>query len=1109
MAKKLNSNAQEKGNKISVPTQNNLSKIINAQIEDYDKIIKQLIKTASAYDNYKTVLESIENYRIIVNQIFSNNGIIMSMIRVMESIDAEKSNKNIAGIKQFVGSLEGLINFISNKVAGISVSASTLDLTILEKTYTKVVTAIEQTMQILGSIKINWFLPIKLFFIRLQFWFVRDFIDGIGNDALTIGAGLANVIKAFAKFKLLEVVTNSLEQVFDNILNMKIRLFKLWWKSWKIKRALKILLKIIKTVANFDTQPAMIIRAAISILTLNIIFRSLRSVIENIRNTKIGLKFHWKLWRFKRVFIKLTRLINVFKRIDSKAITPARLKAFLSLFVIVATMSYMLRIIRRAKVGLWTLFKLSMFRLAIKKIARLMQVFNSIRIRPTMMQKLNKIKKFIKRLTKLFNTIALSTPAILISILAIPVLVGAMLLLKLGLKIIYKIVNSAARGAKKAIRKLSIIMTFITMMSIMMVILAVVSAIVVSAAVPILLFFGIFVVVLIGIIAIGYLALAVSAVLTPAIAGIGIITLAITMLVILALMLKALESIKLDKELITNNVDTILDCAFAIISAIFNRDDDTKSKQSDKTWLESVIGFFGSSLGSIIQAIMSVAFLAIVIAAVFLITLIALQLRLIQCLDLDPEKIKSNVRVVIDSSLLIIDTIFNRPDTDSTKSDKSWLGSLLEYIDGPLTVIKAIMAVAFLAVVIAAISLIVLISLQLRLLQCLDLDAEKIKSNVKIVIDTAQMVIDVLFNHPDSESQKSDKDWLGSFLEYIGGPFKIIKAIMAVAYLATVILVIGLMQLIARQLYDISKIDLPSDITAKVNQILICADQVVDALINREDTLKGQEDGKKKGFLSTIFSGIGDALSFMSSIAWVASALCAVGMVSQIAKYLEDIKNFEKADNIMTNTTLICNTADNVIKQIDRLGSSVDIDDFEDRLEMLEDVYDVMEDLGDLSKSEVENIEKATKSYINLIESVNTMDVARVNATTGMFKQMANFSETINGNFEKLAEALSEKLMPVLEDLKEIVSGVPNKIDVGFQNTSASIAAANSATSKENVEAQIKRENPNMSKEDLDKAVQNRLNEKAKADAHGVEAKLDDLISLLKGFNGQVKVKTI
>jgi hypothetical protein len=56
--------------------------------------------------------------------------------------------------------------------------------------------------------------------------------------------------------------------------------------------------------------------------------------------------------------------------------------------------------------------------------------------------------------------------------------------------------------------------------------------------------------------------------------------------------------------------------------------------------------------------------------------------------------------------------------------------------------------------------------------------------------------------------------------------------------------------------------------------------------------------------------------------------------------------------------------------------------------------------------------------------------------------------------------------------------------------------------------AQIVRENPNASQGEVDSLVRERLKKQDREKAQGVSAKLDELIKLLKGQSGTVKVKT-
>lgn len=172
-------------------------------------------------------------------------------------------------------------------------------------------------------------------------------------------------------------------------------------------------------------------------------------------------------------------------------------------------------------------------------------------------------------------------------------------------------------------------------------------------------------------------------------------------------------------------------------------------------------------------------------------------------------------------------------------------------------------------------------------------------------------------------------------------------------------------------------------------------------------------------------------------------------------------------------------------------------------IDYVKELNEVFTEVGNANPA---NVEKNIGNYVKFIDKVNTMDVEKVKKTTQMFEKMNRFSTSIKGDFDRLAEALSDKLLPVLEDLKEVMGVLPEKLDTGFQNTAAAVASTNAPATKENITAQVNRENPNLTSDEVNKIVESRINEAAKADANGVAAKLDELISLLRGYGGDVAV---
>jgi hypothetical protein len=237
--------------------------------------------------------------------------------------------------------------------------------------------------------------------------------------------------------------------------------------------------------------------------------------------------------------------------------------------------------------------------------------------------------------------------------------------------------------------------------------------------------------------------------------------------------------------------------------------------------------------------------------------------------------------------------------------------------------------------------------------------------------------------------------------------------------------------------------------------------------------------------------------------------------IQNICNALNDAKNItldDKAkDAIKNNVKKMFVSIDEISKIItgnsDVAVSQKTIDSVTPLIDYIGKLNESFKTTGDINS---DNLKQNVENYIKFVDKVNTIDVEKTQKTAQMFEQMANFSNSIKGDFDKLAESLSDKLLPVLTEIKNVMSTVPEKLDIGFQSTAASIGATNAAPTKENYEAQIKRENPNLSKEDVDLIVRSRLNERAKADANGVAAKIDELMSLLKGFGGSnVVVKTI
>ena len=182
-----------------------------------------------------------------------------------------------------------------------------------------------------------------------------------------------------------------------------------------------------------------------------------------------------------------------------------------------------------------------------------------------------------------------------------------------------------------------------------------------------------------------------------------------------------------------------MDTAWSVIESIFDRDD-PNNNPATKSWYSPVLNFF-KGIGAIIEAILAVAFLAATFVSIMLILLTAGALRLLQEIKLNPTKIQENVRLVIDTAWLVINSIWDSSDDKSNDSDRGIFGAIIEFIGGRklLMIWNAIMAVAFLALTLISITLILFIAGELRLLQEINLNTDKI--NAKIFLTLADILL--------------------------------------------------------------------------------------------------------------------------------------------------------------------------------------------------------------------------------------------------------------------------------------------------------------------------------------------------------------------------------
>ena len=225
--------------------------------------------------------------------------------------------------------------------------------------------------------------------------------------------------------------------------------------------------------------------------------------------------------------------------------------------------------------------------------------------------------------------------------------------------------------------------------------------------------------------------------------------------------------------------------------------------------------------------------------------------------------------------------------------------------------------------------------------------------------------------------------------------------------------------------------------------------------------------------------------------------------IDSIVESFNKIKDY-KVDSKAIETTLSGIFADvgNFIQMVDQntIGNGVDLTNknFENKLNVLERVSNIIKGFVPDS-SEFENHKNFIENNIKLFDKINTIDIEKLKTTESLFSKMADFAESIDGNFESLAETLNEKIAPLLEELKKIMDGVGQKVEKSGANTSASIFAANQQSLSTNeMHQQVDRQLPNGTDEQKEKLVQQMMEKQAQQQTNSIISKLEDFIQVFK-----------
>lgn len=123
-------------------------------------------------------------------------------------------------------------------------------------------------------------------------------------------------------------------------------------------------------------------------------------------------------------------------------------------------------------------------------------------------------------------------------------------------------------------------------------------------------------------------------------------------------------------------------------------------------------------------------------------------------------------------------------------------------------------------------------------------------------------------------------------------------------------------------------------------------------------------------------------------------------------------------DLLPSNITQMCTGI------MDWYDKTPNIKNVSDMVDVVDDMVDISEGFANISKNleglDVENsFDPFVDGNVKFIDGINKLNTSKANALANVFEKLADLSDSLNGNFDKLADAISDKLINALTDLTE------------------------------------------------------------------------------------------
>ena len=484
----------------------------------------------------------------------------------------------------------------------------------------------------------------------------------------------------------------------------------------KVQKTIKSIVKLVKNIVKNckDMDRGLkkdLVKIQAILKPLKSVLQIVQDMIDIIKKFKIKdiISIWWKSKIIIRVVKQIKKLISRISRIFSNVVSLG--KANVELQMVATTLgavSAIVSIVRGIRTFLiaWKIRKISKI---LRPLQRLIRRIGRIRGVRKAMVKAFMIKGMINAIKDIVITLIILVPLLAVFTLLAPLLLIGILVLVLVLKAIQLLLRFLGVRTVIAFTVLGLIVILICLVAMGLIVLGILSVALMGLLEPIALFFLAFLAIILIMALIGLIMKPLSHLLTSFLTTVGKVILIIMAMVFIAGMLKLLEMIDLDAEKVKANVKKVISCVFSLVEALFESSYELMGGSEEdgpiKKLFLALVGGFAAYYS--LMAMSKILVYAVIVVAIVMV--IAGSLWLIQKMDIDPEKVKTNVKAVMDTCQGIINSLFFGEYDQPQPAKDGWQKEAIKYGAGLdiafAKVIGAILAIVYVAAVAVAIIL--------------------------------------------------------------------------------------------------------------------------------------------------------------------------------------------------------------------------------------------------------------------------------------------------------------------------------------------------------------------------------------------------------------------